>query len=431
MKRILLWLALGCLPLISSASSYFVAIYGDDSNPGTWEQPFRHLSKGASIAVAGDMVIVRDGVYDNESVVAPGYVVTLYNSGTPSAPITFIAEHRGGAVLDAMNTVTNDRPCDGASAYINVANASYIVIQGFVITRACDDAIHNNASAHDIIVRQNEFHHIANRVITDHYGRVATGCATEGHDIIIDANVIHDIGRINNGFTTSLDHGLYTSCNNETITNNIFYNQVSGWDIQLANGANNVLVANNTFASQNPGQAGQIMVWKSHKNLNIRNNIFFNAPQYAITNNAERVSGCEIDHNIISGPAAVYSGTGCKRDFNQMDTDPMFVQPEAHDYDLLAGSPAIAAGVNIPEVAEDAAGTSRPTYWPFDVGAYQLIRIDLSADFSRTQSHGAWLSPKLFQECTDRTGLLPPNLPYPGAKFLPLRQNACASSRIY
>jgi Right handed beta helix region/Pel9A-like, right handed beta helix region len=390
-----------CLPLlmfsgISSATIYFVSTEGNDSNSGSSDQAFRHLSKAASIAVAGDTVIVKDGVYDNEAAVAPKYVVSLYNSGTPDQPITFIAEHPGGATLDGMNTVTDGSTCDGAAAYFDIANSSYIIIEGFVITRACDEGIHNNAKAHHITIRQNEIHHIANRFITDQYGREATGCPVAGHDVIIDSNFIHDIGRTNINFTTSMDHGLYMSCSFLTITNNVFYNQRSGWDIQLADSANNVVIANNTFASHNPKQDGQIMLWNGHINLAIRNNIFFYPPRYAVVNYTERIDGCIIESNLIAGSARAYRGTGCSIGINQIDVDPMFVDPASHDYRFSAGSPAIRPGANISFVKGDLTGAGRPIFAPYDPGGYQPDTVHpLSLDES-SPVLPKWLYP--FQE---------------------------------
>jgi hypothetical protein len=333
--------------------------------------------------VAGDTVIVKDGVYDNEAAVAPKYVVSLHNSGTPNQPITFVAEHRRGATLNGMNTVADGGACDGAAAYFDIANSSYIIIEGFVITRACDEGIHNNAKAHHITIRQNEIHHIANRFITDQYGRDAIGCSVAGHDVIIDGNFIHDIGRTNINFTTSLDHGLYMSCSFLEITNNVFYDQRSGWDIQLADSANNVLIANNTFASHNPKQDGQIMLWNGHINLAIRNNIFFYPPRYAVVNYTEQIYGCTIESNVIAGSARTYRGTGCSIGINEVGVDPMFVDPASHDYRRSARSPVIRAGANIPAVAGDPTGASRPILAPYYLGDYQPNRVQpLSLDKS-------------------------------------------------
>lgn len=330
------------IPLLLRAETYYVAQSGSDLNQGTEERPFRHLSKAADIAMAGDYVIVRDGTYDNENVTAPGYVVTLRHSGTPLKPITFMAENRGGAVLDAMNTVTGSEPCDGASAYFNLANASFVVISGFVITRGCDEGIHNNDRAHNILIRENEIHHIANRIVTDTLGRMAMGCGAGSHDITVEGNVIHDIGRTN---ASRFDHGLYMNCSNLTISNNVFYNQNSGWDIQLADGANNVAIVNNTFASHSVRDVGQIMVWDAHIGLTIQKNIFYNPNRYAITHWTASVADCHIENNLVSGKARIYDGPGCSVGRNTMHTDPMFVDANSHDFRLRDGSPAMAAGV--------------------------------------------------------------------------------------
>src|ERR1700687_6103493 len=127
-------LKLSCLLVatlgITQAATYYVSIAGSDSNPGTQAAPFRHLSKGAAVAQhPGDTVIVMDGTYDNEGVVAPNFVVNLWYSGASGQPITFQAQNRGQAILDSMNTATGTT-CNGASAYFNLANAAYIVLQG-------------------------------------------------------------------------------------------------------------------------------------------------------------------------------------------------------------------------------------------------------------------------------------------------------------
>src|SRR6185436_6433519 len=127
--------ALVVLSQTASAATYWVATTGNDANAGTQAAPFRHLTKAAAVAQQpGDTVIVRDGTYDNEGVVGPGFVVTLYYSGTAASPITFKAENRGKAILDSMNTTTGSS-CNGAASYINLYNAHHIVIEGFVIQR--------------------------------------------------------------------------------------------------------------------------------------------------------------------------------------------------------------------------------------------------------------------------------------------------------
>ncbi len=62
-------------------SSYFVSTTGSDGGDGTLGSPFRTIQHAASLAGAGDTVYVRGGTYRE--------TVTVPNSGTPSAPLTF------------------------------------------------------------------------------------------------------------------------------------------------------------------------------------------------------------------------------------------------------------------------------------------------------------------------------------------------------
>lgn len=45
------------------ATIYYVAKSGSDRNPGTKNCPFLTIQRAADVAVAGDTVIVHEGVY--------------------------------------------------------------------------------------------------------------------------------------------------------------------------------------------------------------------------------------------------------------------------------------------------------------------------------------------------------------------------------
>jgi hypothetical protein len=49
----------------------------------------------------------------------------------------------------------------------------------------------------------------------------------------------------------------------------------------------------------------------------------------------------------------------------------MFVDPENNDFRLKHGSPAIDAGVPIPEVTTDIEGKPRPAGSGYDIGPYE------------------------------------------------------------
>ena len=340
---------------------YYVATDGDDANPGSPDAPFRTLNRGAQLAVAGDTVIVRDGTYGHENALTDGVAadtnrspVVLRNSGNAAAWITFQAEHQWGAILDC------EMQCD---SYFNLANSSYIVIQGFVIRRGYREGIHSNDAAHHITLRGNRIENIGNRTTSSVYGLDGLYTNPNCHDFLIDRNVFHDIGRTDINW---LDHALYLRGSNFTVVNNIFYNLTRGWAIQMADGLSNVLIANNTFAFANPYRNGQIMMWNAQSGVTIVNNIFYNPRGYAIARFQSSVSACTIDHNLVYGaPAIIADSSGCAFGANFLNADPQFVNAVSAPYDfhLLPGSPGAGAGVRVD-------GLNRPQ-GPLSIGAVQ------------------------------------------------------------
>src|SRR5437762_6572251 len=174
-----------------------------------------------------------DGTYDNEGQVADsnggGSVVTVYNSGAPGAPITIMAQNRGGAILNAASGTQSSLGCYGAWAYFDLSYTSYVVIQGFVIENGCINGVRANGSAHDITLRWNEIRNIGN------WNNPATTLSPTGifmnsseYNFTIDGNTFHDIG---GGTNVNQQHAVYTQASNVTVVNNVFYNQVHDWDI--------------------------------------------------------------------------------------------------------------------------------------------------------------------------------------------------------
>jgi pectin methylesterase-like acyl-CoA thioesterase len=66
---------------IAGGETYYVATDGDDAHAGTKTAPFRTIQKAASVARAGDTVLVRAGVYQGH--------VYLRISGEPGKPVVF------------------------------------------------------------------------------------------------------------------------------------------------------------------------------------------------------------------------------------------------------------------------------------------------------------------------------------------------------
>lgn len=356
------------------AATYYVAPTGNDTNPGTFLAPFKSVSKGVSVAEAGDMVYVQNGTYVEE--------VRLSRSGKPGAPIVLAAYPGHAPVIQ--------HPWD--SAVVNIAagggpiSVGWLTLEGFEIystysgnkLRANGISVHN---AHDTIIRRNTIHDVR-------HGIIGTG-----KDVTISRNVIYHNGRFDVCLEVTKecnqDHGIYGTGSNWTITNNLIYDNLA-YGIQIAGyefnpraytdssyaGASGWFVAHNTIAYNNY-RAG-IVVWRRAATNGIfKNNIFYE--------NAQRLSS-ESPQGIdfyYSGPGHVVQnnafyattpgGTVWIKDTNTsyLSSDnltiaqPLFVNagpslPFSPNFQLQSESPVINMGVNFPEVKEDLPGITPP-----------------------------------------------------------------------
>jgi len=95
------------------ATNYYVSKTGNDNNPGTQQAPFLTIGKAASIAVAGDVVNIGEGTY--EETLRPA------NSGTAGNPIVFQAIPGEKVIITAMQAL-NGFTSDGGNIYKTTVN---------------------------------------------------------------------------------------------------------------------------------------------------------------------------------------------------------------------------------------------------------------------------------------------------------------------
>jgi len=91
-----------------SATEYHVSKDGDDSNEGSETSPFLTVSKAAELAIAGDVVIIHEGTY--EETLRPA------NSGEVDAPIVFRSAQGERVILTAMQALSGFE-LDGGDIY--------------------------------------------------------------------------------------------------------------------------------------------------------------------------------------------------------------------------------------------------------------------------------------------------------------------------
>ncbi|MHC4573172.1 MAG: right-handed parallel beta-helix repeat-containing protein [Planctomycetota bacterium] len=86
-------------------ASYYVAVDGNDSSPGTEPEPFRTIRRAADIVQPGDTVNVGPGIYRE--------TVIVKNSGTEAEPIVFRTDPNHRAVITGAEVVTAWKVFDG------------------------------------------------------------------------------------------------------------------------------------------------------------------------------------------------------------------------------------------------------------------------------------------------------------------------------
>lgn len=411
-------------PAAAALRTFYASTTGSDSAAGTAEAPWRTLQHAANVVRAGDLVIVRPGRY-------AGF--DLRTSGTAADPIEFRAEP--GAVIDVRNPVTPDG--------INLEGASWIVVEGFTVVgmpRAGIRAVLNehvtirgntmdmNGSwgflsgfSDDLLIENNE----ASRSQVEHgiyvsnsgdrptirgnrvWGNRANGIhmngdASLGGDGIIsgarvEKNVIHDNGT-GGGSAINAD-GVQDS----RFLNNVVYGNHAGgislYRIDGGGGSSGNLVAHNTILQASDARWALNITGGSTGNR-IFDNILYNAHAFrgSITVSADSRSGLVSDWNVVMDRFSIDDGntritlaawrTATGQDLHSIIAVPaaLFVDPAGHDYRLSPSSPARDAGLTIPDVTDDIAGTPRPSGPAADIGAYELATTVLTLTASRRGS---------------------------------------------
>jgi pectate disaccharide-lyase len=130
----------------------YVSPTGNDSNPGTIDQPFYSLSKAVSNAVPGDTIYMRGGTFSYAA------TVQIDKGGTASNLISILAYPGEKPVLDySAWQPANETIRSGARGIHITTNASYWVLKGLEIEYAPDNGI--KCEGGHITFDQCVFHH--------------------------------------------------------------------------------------------------------------------------------------------------------------------------------------------------------------------------------------------------------------------------------
>jgi Protein of unknown function (DUF1565) len=158
---------------VAEATAFYVATYGNDTNPGTIARPWRTVQRAANLATPGSTVHIRAGIYKER--------VTVNVSGSSSAGfITFRNYPNEAAVMDGTGLTV---PATETGMFL-LKDRSYIVVKGLEIrnyrtsvSNRVPVGIHIRGTSHHLQVRNNKIHHI------QHNGTSANG--TDAHGIAV------------------------------------------------------------------------------------------------------------------------------------------------------------------------------------------------------------------------------------------------------
>ena len=357
---------------------YYVAPTGSDSNPGTQSQPFHTIQHAADLVNPGDTVLVGDGTYTMTGNACGSAVVCLTRGGTSSAWVTFRSINPLGAKIDGQsNSVRYGFEFQSAANYIRI-DGFEVFGMGYAGGDASGFVIYNGG--HDVVIEHNDIHDIG-RLCTDTTNG-ETGIFIEQPNVTVESNTIHDIGRFAPGengcspstsYYTNHDHGVYADGSGPTasgamIRNNIFWNNKRGWSIQVYPGSvSNLSILNNTFAYANPYSAGHIIIGANTTGARIIDNVFYQPNSAGIDFYSGTASGMVVANNISTNAIGTATPSGVSFSNNLANTDPQ-LDPS---FRPASSSPAVDRGQTLTDVSADVVGCTRPQGASSDIGAYE------------------------------------------------------------
>ena len=439
---LLIFTALVCLSQQAVANTYYVAINGNNNNPGTANAPWRTLQYAVDAIAPGDTILVKAGTYVG---------CRIGKSGQAGAPKTLKADagaavlinapgpsnaHSSNIEIELFDSTVSDWVIDGfevansphhgidirVTRAITVQNcythhngtptvrgdgiflafSDYPVIQNNETSFNSEHGIYHSNSGDHPTIRGNRSHD--NAAAGMHFN----GDLSQGGDgiisfAVIERNIIYENG-VKGGSAINCD-----GVSDSIISNNLLYNNhasgISLYAIDAAEGSSRNKIYHNTII-QAAGARWCINIPASdgvpHPTGNvIKNNILYQPDSgrgsVLIYNSA--VSGFESDYNVVvrfsadGGNSltnlAAWQSLGYDQHSIIAAPSALFVDLANNDYHLKSGAPAINAGTSLAVVADDLSGVARPQGGAYDLGCYEAGAGALACISAASYSHSA------------------------------------------
>ncbi|HEY0160104.1 MAG TPA: right-handed parallel beta-helix repeat-containing protein [Thermoanaerobaculia bacterium] len=261
----------------ASAKEIFVSPSGNDANVGTLTAPVATVKRASALALPGDVVSIRGGVYGTAGIMA---------KGTAAARITFRSYPGETAVFDGSNGAAGT---DVVSFY----KAEYVDLVGVEVRNAKRIGV-NVYMSKNIRVRNNHIHHSIRHAV--YVGADVLGVSA---DIYIDGNDIHDNVLENQNHTMVNGGWAGAVCLSQTtrggITNNkIYRNYGEGMGSGLST---NVLMEGNTVSDN---YSGYIYI-DNGQNMTVNANLLYNTGDTRYYRLGKPAPGIGIANEVTTG----------------------------------------------------------------------------------------------------------------------------------
>jgi hypothetical protein len=355
-------------------ATLYVATTGSDTNPGTSGSPFATISKAATAASAGTVVMVAPGTYQ-------GGFSTLTN-GTSTNHITYFSTSPKAAIIGGVGTgvVTSNN-----AAWENRGN--FVDVIGFVIdgsanangTKPWQFGYYNGGGncsfklgiVHDIMTNTTYYN------TQSASGNGGAGIENDyfygGSGSGVDRTIVYNIGPP--GLKSTLVQTIYQSQQNGAVSSCLLYNSV-GAGVELWHAASAITIVNNTIYGMGnvgivvgSGDAGGTTT--TGDNCVVNNNIVVNCGAGGIEEFGTTGTGNVYNNNLV------FNNTGFSIQLqhgltasNTVTANPLFVGPTIGNFKLQAASPAIDAGTSSRAPTTDLLGYTNPQGAGYDIGAY-------------------------------------------------------------
>jgi len=414
-----------------SGNTYYVAPWGDDSNPGTFDMPWKSIQHAADVMNAGDTVYIRGGTY-HESVYTTrsgsdgNYIrFRAYEEETPVIDGNGVASGTGFTITHSYIKISGIKICNWSDTGIWVAHASHIYISNCEVCYVTF-GIGMADGTHDFELNNVDIHHFDlygfdaspsggdpcyNGVLNDcvaHNGRDASqnvdGFALghgEQHDFVFNRCTTYDVF---DGFDISARDTILSRCSahgcwnggykiwqdNVKLINCLSYhNTISNVELDWDGNAGTVRLQNCNFVD-----AGVYNIWveNSQDTLYMYNCILAGGDNIGLAFEQRDASNYHGDYNIFHNDGARAIAVGYTDEFSMEDIhqgrwasysgqdihslvcfnpSDMFQNMNGWNFHLKEGCMAIDNGTSSNAPSVDYDGNPRPQGAGYDIGAYE------------------------------------------------------------